>query len=187
MGDTFTLEDPSSVTRLAGTLHLPQTANPGDVLTVQQDRSIKAAPGGGGGGGNVLVDTIPVSSAEILALADVDVLLVPGAAGSTIALVSVGIVYQAGLVPYLDGGGSMRVSTRAAGGGVIAAWTDLAGAGFWDQADSQVFVPGGLAALGNGPLSDSDGQDVILTADNDPTLGDGTLSVTVAYYLIPSV
>jgi len=45
-GDRLEFDDGSGVGRLTGTLHDP-LATPGDVLTVQPDHSIAAAPGGG--------------------------------------------------------------------------------------------------------------------------------------------
>jgi len=46
MSDVFEFEDQSKVERLTGTLHDP-LATPGDVLTVNADGSVSAAPGGG--------------------------------------------------------------------------------------------------------------------------------------------
>lgn len=178
LGDIFNIRDESGIERLVGTINDP-LATTGDVLTVQSDKSIKAAPGGGGSGPQVV--TVPISSAQILALHTTPVVLIPGVAGK-VAVVGEGcIAYVAGATPYTDNGGDATV---------IQAGQDIAqasGAGFWDQAASQVYAFG-YGIILTGPAAGFAGHDVVLTSHGaNPTLGDGTLKVTLSYFLAPTV
>lgn len=177
-GDLFDIVQGNRET-ITGTLHDP-AATPGNVLTVQPDGSVAAAPGGGGGG-DVTVVVKPVTSAQILDLANTPVVLVPGVPGSVIVVTGLALTYVAGAIPYLDGGPNISVQT----GANAIDWTDVAGAGFWDQATDQLMIPQPNVGFGQiqEPVADVDGVDVVLTAAHNPTLGDGTLAVTVAYFL----
>jgi len=184
-GDQIIFEDDAGIERLVGTLHMQPTANPGDVLTVQQDRSIAAAAGGGGGGG-VQVVTVPLDSADILDIFNTPVILVAGTPGTMTVVVGVSLVYLAGVTPYTDHGGSLVVGDAT---GTTFDWADVTTAGFWDQATSQAFIPQPNTVFGalTAALAGVDGLDVVLQQSTaNPTLGDGTLSVTVAYFSAPT-
>lgn len=182
MGDKFEFVDESEVTRLTGTLHDP-AATVGQVLTVQADKSIKAAAGGASGG--VQVVTVPISSAQILDIKNTPVTIVAGVAGNAIMPVLVLFAYIAGGTPYTDGGGFLTIATGAVGG--IQDWFSITTAGWWDQAASQIFTPG-AAPSSSGATASYAGVDLVLGQDTAaPTLGNGTLKVTVAYFLAPTV
>jgi hypothetical protein len=127
---------------------------------------------------------VPISSAQILDLANTPVTLIPGVAGKvTIPICSV-VAYVAGATPYTDHGSTIFV---ASGPGLAQAWAATLGAGFWDQATSQVFSGAG-GALSAAPASGYAAADVVLTADTaNPTGGavDSTLLVTLSYFLAP--
>lgn len=181
------IEDESGDTRLAGSLFAPIGTPSGRFLKTGANGVTSWGTGGGGGGG-VQVATVPVSSAQILDLANTPVTLIPGVANNVTVVVAVAIAYIAGLVPYLDGGGNIKVVT----GGFsepISPWFDRGSASFWDQATSQIYAGG---PVDNSPVvtpaTDLAGVDVTLLQDTaNPTLGDGTLLVTVAYFLAPTV
>lgn len=178
MGDHIEIEDTGGVVQLAGRL-FDRGATVGDVLTVQADESIAAAPGGGGAGG-MQVAVVPISSAEVKALFTTPVILVPGVADRIIVVCSATLAYIAGGTPYTDHGGNIMVETETD----EFEWLTQAGAGFWDQAASQFFLNAGVGAFGPGAVTDAAGLGVILTEDTaNPTAGDGTLVVTLAYYL----
>lgn len=192
-GDIFNIRDESQIERLVGTLNDP-LATTGHVLAVQADKSIKAVPGGGGGGGAQVV-TVPISSAQILDLANTPVTLIPGVAGFVTVVNGLALAYVAGLVPYLDGGGNITVATPEAGfpGSYVGPWGQLPSAGFWDQAIDEVAVQGcgeptstlTQTLIGTSVVA---GQDVVLYQDAaNPTLGNGTLQVSLSYFLAPTV
>ena len=125
---------------------------------------------------------VPVSSAEILDLANTPVVLVPGLPGFVTVVTGVAIVYLAGATPYTDNGGSLQVAYAGNVSGQFA----VVGAGFWDQATSQ-FSAAGYGQTEAGAAATYDGLDLVLLVDMaNPTLGDGTLSVTVSYFLAPT-
>lgn len=184
MSDIFEFDDNTHIQRLAGTLHDP-LATPGDVLTVQGDGSIAAAAGGGGGG--VQVATQVVGSAAVLDLKNTPVVVVPGTLARVTVVVGVCLNYIFGSVPYTDHGGNIRVATSLASNPSdisSASAYSLAGAGFWDQATSQSEPQGYGITQASFALTDLSGQDVVIGQDTaNPTLGDGALLVTVAYFL----
>jgi len=183
MSDELTFEDQSGAGRLTGTLHDP-AATVGHVLTVQADHSIAAQAGGVGGG--VQVVTVPVSSPQILDLLNTPATLVAVPAGSMAVVVAADILYLAGVTPYTDGGGSIEVM-NGQGGDTIHYFNALTTAGFWDQATDQLFPVNATTSGSTYAAASLDGEDVELRYSGgiNPTLGDGTLLVTVAYFLAP--
>lgn len=177
------IEDESGETRLAGSLLAPSNTPAGRVPTTTTGG--KTAWQVGGGGGGVQVATVPVSSAEVLDLKNTSKVLVPGVAGSMIyPLAEAVIVYIAGATPYTDHGGYLNFDI-----GQSTTFYSVQGAGFWDQASSQVYPlsPGQVTIAAPDPPVNYDGFGVLLSADNNPTGGDGTLLVTVAYVVAPLV
>lgn len=162
----------------------------GTLRSMQSDGTDAPVGGGGGGSQTVFAATVPISSAEILALADTPVVLVPGVADKVTVVTGVCVTYLAGETPYtLDPGnpGTIEVIT------LQPAWSDwewtsaLGANGFIDQAESQV-APCDVTVDAPGPLSDYTNLPVSLHLHNagaNPTLGDGTLEVTVQYFLAP--
>ena len=140
-----------------------------------------AAPG-------TLLSVTHVSSAEILALADTPVTLVAGVPNTAAVVNAISFVYIAGATPYTDNGGSLFVWTAD---GTAAQWNNgLTTAGFWDQATSQASSVG----FGDGTnpavaaLTALSGQPLVLVSFGgaNPTLGNGTLVVTLSYFLAPT-
>jgi hypothetical protein len=126
---------------------------------------------------------VPISSAQILDLKNTPVTLISGVAGSAIIVVNALLAYVAGLTPYLDGGGVIAVDAIGWGNGP---WVSNPSSGFWDQATSQVIGNAGANA-GLSVSGQLDGVAVSLTQSvASPTLGNGTLIVTVSYYLAPT-
>lgn len=142
--------------------------------------------GGGGGGGGVQVATVHVSSAEILALRTTPIVLLPAVSGNAAIVNGIAVAYVAGSTPYTDHGSHLLIDTATE----AAVWFDFATSGFWDQASSQMVVQGcGIngGQSGSDALSNFSDTDVHLHASvANPTLGDGTLVVTVSYFLAPT-
>ncbi len=144
---------------------------------------VEAQGGGGGGSQAVTVSTVAVSSAEILELADTTKQLVATqGAGKAIVPVSISTVYLAGGTPYTDHGTTLTVCTIKGGSG----WIGFSTVGFWDQASSQFFNPGYLLQEGIGDLDFFTDLPLLLDAQGgtNPTDGDGTLIVQVAYVVL---
>ena len=144
------------------------------------------APVGGGGSGDVQVATVPVSSAEILALADTYKDLIEGVPGFVPVVTCITVAYLAGETPYTDAGGYLVMAVGP------ATYWQLTGGGFVDQAESQLFIP--TISLGTNAvpaaLADLGGEDLALyyayatPEGTNLTDGDGTLSVTFAYFMV---
>lgn len=140
---------------------------------------------GGGGSGGVQVVTVPITSAQILDLANTPVTLIPGVTGKVTNVVGVCFVYLAGATPYTlaNPSSGLNIYTDVS----FALWTNAAAAGFIDQASDLVSLPATAPAGGaSGDPSEFAGQNIILSASfGNPTLGDGTLLVTLSYFLAP--
>lgn len=189
-GDQFEFVDESEIARLVGTLHDPG-ATVGDVLTVQADKSIKAAAGGGSQ--PVQRVQVTIAAADVLTLATVPIKLVDAGADAQVVPLALSVSYIFGTTPYTDHGGTLNVGTGLApvGGGKFAPFDNYGttnSAGFWDQTENvnlsgiAAFQAFGLdtfaawAAVGGGSLW--------IVADNDPTGGDGELFVDITYSLL---
>lgn len=97
---TFEFEDKARVDRLVGTLHAKGAAA-GTVPTAQADGSLRMAAGGAGA---IQLASVPVSSAELLALDTTPKVLLPAAGGRLYHIVH-GVVlhYRFGTTPYAGG------------------------------------------------------------------------------------
>lgn len=142
-----------------------------------------------GGSQPVQTVTVPVASAEILALVETPKVLIPGVAGSMTIVIGSCVVYKAGLTPYTDHDGS--ILTVGTGVGAFPRWGQTPVSNFLTSADDEIapFSPSnpGVDGAGIGPIGDFAGADITLSVSTtDPTDGDGTLLVTVYYFLAPT-
>jgi hypothetical protein len=138
-------------------------------------------PSGGAGGGSqpLLVATVPLSSAQILALHDSPIEIVPVQAGFVIWPVTASILYKAGTTPYDQHTGFERIL-----------WSGQNAPG--DQVFEEIAGPGDAIVLLD-LMKYFEGFDVVgnfgaVTIDNsiaNPTGGDGTAVVTVWFVLVP--
>lgn len=88
--------------------------------------------------------------------------------------------YTAGATPYTDHGGNLALITLGVGN-----WVAFASAGFWDQATSQVVVAPNPSITGKLAASALSGVGVVVqNSAANPTAGDGTMTVTVAYEVV---
>jgi hypothetical protein len=178
--------DTGGVERLVGQLKAVGGTT-GDVPTQLSSGLLSQAPGGG---------SMPLqfaersfTSAEILAFAEGSPYQIGPTpdAGTALLPMMFTLAYTAGLTPYTDNGGQIVLVTVVGG----SEWMSETTAGFWDQATSQaVFGLGPLQITLSGGLSvlsDYDGAPLLIVANGvtDPTGGDGTLDVTVAYMVVP--
>ncbi len=163
-----------------------QTTSVPNVTTLEFINGVTVLNGGAGdaqifGGASTVV--VPISSAQILDLKNTPVTLISGIPGNVTYVTAICCVYVAGLIPYLDGGGNLVCETSTPG-----EWGTNAGAGFWDQATSKVFTTAQSGNVIQASASAYAGADVVLTESvASPTLGDGTLLVTLSYFLAPVV
>ncbi len=156
--------------------NLPDPVDNNEVAT-------KAYVDAGGGSQAVAVATVSVSSAEILSLADTAKQIVAAqGTGKVIVPLSISYVYLAGGTPYTDHGTDLVVCTIRGGSG----WVDRPSVGFWDQAVSQFYNAGFLNSQGVAELDFWTDLPLLLDAQggSNPTDGDGTLIVQVAYSVL---
>lgn len=134
------------------------------------------------GSGGIRTASITLTSAQLLAIFTTPVTIVP-APGAGLAVIPTGswtFDYIAGSTPYTDGGGALIFQWGSANG-VGYTLTTL---GWWNQATSQTKIAGsgqstarGSAAIANQPL-------VVAQNTANPTLGNGTVTITGRYYLV---
>lgn len=142
---------------------------------------------GGGGGGNILTATLAMSSSDILNNFLTPIVAAPGV-GKVIIPVSWYAEFFPGTTPYtLPPGASIDLFTT---GTPRTSWTNsgLTQAGFLDSVTKILGTDTIEPAFGsvNGHLGtvalDNQGLSVGLSAN--PTLGNGTMKVTVQYYIL---
>lgn len=122
--------------------------------------------------------SVTLTSTQVLALHTTPVTVVGGQPGQ--ALIPLWSVwdYVAGTTAYTDGGGNIQLFTP-----VAATWVAFASAGFWDQATSQGKSEVSSAA-GFAIASISGAALRVQQATANPTLGNGTVTVTVLYAVV---
>jgi hypothetical protein len=142
-----------------------------------------AVSGLSGGGGALQVARVEVTSAQLLALVETPVVLVaaPGA-GKVLVPISVAWQYKFGTAPY-DAPGSATVDYSSLAGDISGPGI---GSGCLDQSSNQFNF---LAIYLNGPNPQSTAENLALVLANeagsgDFSQGDGTLTVTIAYYVV---
>lgn len=132
---------------------------------------------------SVKVARVTLSSAQVLAIKTTGVNVVPApGTGLAISPVLWTINYTFNTTPYTDGGGSLGLFWGTGGVGVGATITT---AGFWDQSVSRYAQAN---AFSRGAVSDSQVANKPATVQQttaNPTGGDGTVTVTVAYMVVP--
>lgn len=126
----------------------------------------------------VRVARVTLTSAQVLAIftTPVQIIAAPGA-GKIIFPTSASVNYVAGATPYTDHGGSLLLQNGAN-------WFSFATLGFWDQAASQIYMNGSLAFQQPAVSTFANKQLQITQSTANPTLGDGTLVVTVEYRIV---
>jgi len=125
---------------------------------------------------------VTVTSAQILALFTTPVELVPtpGPDRVVIGLDAV-ILLRAGVVPYTDGGGLLVVGH----GQAAIKEVTLTSAGFWDSAMDALAHAAFETAINWGVVSDLEDKPLVISNDTaNPTLGTGTLEVTIFYVVV---
>lgn len=138
-------------------------------------------PSGGGGASPVSTAVVNVSSAQILAMGDDNVTLIaaPGA-GEIIVLLSVVFEYVPGATGYTTSSGLIAVQTGNGTTQVAVGDSLLEG-----NTDTLVWPAYPVTSNSSALLSHYANQPVIMFDDTaSPTLGDGTMTVTVIYSVI---
>lgn len=131
------------------------------------------------------VATTNISSAQILALATTGVVLVPAVTGQAIIPVDFSLDYIAGSTAYTDNGGNLAIATAASvTSGATGTWFSAASAGFWDQTTSQAKIGTIGGAIGAAVASLNGMLVRIRQTSANPTIGNGTMTVTITYRLV---
>lgn len=133
------------------------------------------------GPAGVQVATVTLTSTQVLAIFTTAVTVVP-APGSGLALVPLNAFfnYHYGGTAYTDGGGNLALFGNGTGN-----YTSFATAGFWDQSASKVKAIPSLTATSSIGLPAIESALTVQQTAANPTLGNGTVTVTVAYIVVP--
>lgn len=176
--------DPTGVFAPAIVGHIAVDPSTGDTYVGIGTTSADWKPTGGGGGSQpVQLASVVLTSAQLLALTETPVQLIaaPGV-GKAIICVTVVLNYRAGATPYTVNGTNLFINADGTASNDFG-WMAWAQAGFIDQADSQVASTTFLD--GNGQVAESglDNAPIFAACDSDPTDGDGTLGITILYFV----
>lgn len=133
------------------------------------------------GGGSLLQASVTVSAAQILALKESPVTLVPGVPGSVLVPTGQAVIeYVFKTTPYTDNGGSYGLDLA----GIGTFWT-FSGPGFITTSASQVrFRSPTTTGFGNASVV-SGVPLTLIQSTADATLGDGELEITFPYMAVP--
>ena len=123
-----------------------------------------------------------VTSAELLDIFQVPVELVPAPGPDKVVVgLDVVILLRAGSVAYTDGGGLLVVGHGQAAIQEVA----ITSLGFWDSATDTLAHAAFETAANWGVVSALENQPILISNDTAaPTLGTGTLEVTLFYVVI---
>ncbi len=166
-----------------------QTTTVPNVTTLEFINGVTVLNGGAGdaqvfGGASTIV--VPINSAQILDLVNTPVTLISGVPGFVTVVQGFAVTYIAGITPYTDHGSNIFIENADHDFG----WGGQATSGFWDQATSQTVVWSSSSAVQatQAAVADVAGDNTILSCSvANPTGGDGTLLVTLSYFLSPTV
>jgi hypothetical protein len=123
--------------------------------------------------------TRTLTSAEIKALYTTPITLVAGVADTVYAFVGAWAVFRAGATAYSTNGGNLRI------GSSISYDSGLASSSFIDQAVDQFLFWSPITNPSALNLSAAAGDPLSVNLDTaNPTLGDGTIDLTVLYYVL---
>lgn len=129
----------------------------------------------------LLVASVNIPTASVLTINTVPVTLIAGISGKMILPVSATINYVHGATAFTDNGGALYIETSG-----LLAWNGgVTTAGFWDQATSQLAAIPSMSVPASHAVSAFSGANIIILNNAaNPTLGTGSLTVTVWYTVV---
>lgn len=133
-------------------------------------------------GGSLRVTSVTLTAAQVLAIFTTPITVVPAPGAGLVAVPVYGIFnYTQVTTQYTDGGGALVLQWP--GGGGTQMNCSMTTNGFWNQAASRWgYADASRAAV---PITSVVNQAVQVKQNTaNPTLGDGTVTVTVAYILV---
>lgn len=136
-------------------------------------------PGGFQSPSSVLIASKTLTAAQVLAIFTTPQTIIPAPGpGNMIDVLGIVQNYTYKGTPYVDGGGNMVL-----GFGGLGLW-QFATLGYWDQAASQLLTQVPITT-GQQTLAVSNLALTLSHTVANPTAGNGTISVTVAYTIVP--
>jgi len=169
---------------VAGAGVLPDPTDDGDVLTVVEGEWA-GAPGGGSMPMQRFQTTL--DAATVLGLATPVQLVACTPGEECIVPLMMSVSYLFGTTPYTDHGGNLHIGSGKVGSLMFNDWSTggVGTAGFWDQTEDVSILGGNSFGLGIDAVSAwaTNGGDLWIVADNNPTGGDGEIYIDITYVI----
>jgi len=139
----------------------------------------------GGGGVQIQTTTVTLTSAQILNLATTPITLIPAqGAGTIIQPIAGAVTYFYNTTPYTPGSpAELTLDYAGAGAAPANPFWGISQGGFIDQATDQIIPDFTILAYSyeSQPTTQVINQDFVISAQGNPTAGDGTIRFVINY------